>query len=102
MREWSYEEASNVFPQSHRTRPAHGQRATGQYESQWATIAFIAGMIGCTAETLGRWVRQNERNTGQSPSATSAGQQQIKVSEREGTRVDTVSWQNCAFQTNTR
>jgi transposase-like protein len=33
----------------------------GEYESQWATIQSIAGKIGCTAETLRRWLRQAER-----------------------------------------
>ncbi len=28
---------------------------------QWATIASIAGKIGCTAQTLCNWVRQAER-----------------------------------------
>lgn len=30
--------------------------ARDQYESQWATIVSIAAKIGCTAETLRRWV----------------------------------------------
>jgi transposase len=32
----------------------------GQHSSQWAAIQSIAGKIGCTAETLRRWVRQTE------------------------------------------
>ncbi|EAR20436.1 ISPsy21, transposase orfA [Nitrococcus mobilis Nb-231] len=28
-----------------------------EYESQWAAVCSIAGKIGCTAETLRRWVR---------------------------------------------
>ena len=39
-----------------------------EYESQWAAIGSIASKIGCTAETLRKWVRQAERDTGQ-PSA---------------------------------
>jgi transposase len=35
-----------------------------QYPSQWAAIESIAGKIGCTAETLRRWVRQTERDQG--------------------------------------
>jgi transposase-like protein len=30
--------------------------------SQWAAIGSIAAKIGCTAETLRRWVRQAERH----------------------------------------
>lgn len=29
----------------------------GEHGSQWAAIGSIAGKIGCTAETLRRWVR---------------------------------------------
>ena len=38
--------------------------AKDQYDSQWAAMVSIAGKIGCTAETLRRWVRQRERDTG--------------------------------------
>jgi transposase InsO family protein len=36
-----------------------------EHPSQWAAIASIAGKLGCTTETLRRWVRQAERDTGQ-------------------------------------
>lgn len=36
-----------------------------EHESQWAAINSIAARIGCTAETLRRWGRQAERDTGQ-------------------------------------
>jgi transposase-like protein len=55
----------------------------GQYDSQWAAIQSIAGKIGCTAETLRRWVRQHERDTGQRPGATTAEQERVKELERE-------------------
>lgn len=54
-----------------------------QYESQWAAIESIAGKIGCTAETLRRWVRQQERDTGQHAGATTAEQERVKALERE-------------------
>ena len=38
--------------------------AKEQYPSQWAAIESIAAKIGCTAETLRRWVRQGERDSG--------------------------------------
>ena len=34
--------------------------AKDQYESQWAAIVSIASKIGCTAETLRRWTRQQD------------------------------------------
>ena len=41
--------------------------AKDQYPSQWAAIESIAGKIGCTAETLRKWVRQGERDSGVRP-----------------------------------
>ena len=32
----------------------------GEHESQWAAICSISAKIGCTAETLRRWVRECE------------------------------------------
>ena len=55
----------------------------GQYPSQWAAIVSISEKIGCTAETLRRWVRQDERGTGRREGLTSAEQQRIKDLERE-------------------
>jgi transposase len=57
--------------------------AKDQYPSQWAAIESIAGKMGCTAETLRRWVRQGERDRGDRPGATTAEAQRIKVLERE-------------------
>lgn len=54
-----------------------------QYESQWAAIESIAGKIGCTAETLRRWVRQHERDTGQRSGPTTAEQERVKMLEWE-------------------
>lgn len=53
------------------------------YPSQWAEIEYIAGKIGCTAETLRKWVRQGERDSGVRPGPTTAEQQRIKELERE-------------------
>ena len=55
----------------------------GQHDSQWAAIESIAAKIGCTAETLRRWVRQHERDTGQREGLTTAEAQRIKELERE-------------------
>ncbi|HMZ02538.1 MAG TPA: IS3 family transposase [Piscinibacter sp.] len=57
--------------------------AKDQYPSQWAAIESIAGKIGCTAETLRKWVRQGERDSGVRPGSTTAEQQRIKELERE-------------------
>ncbi|WP_027868084.1 transposase, partial [Massilia alkalitolerans] len=56
--------------------------AASEYESQWAAITSIAAKIGCTPETLRRWVRQQERDTGQRPGPTTAEEERIKALER--------------------
>ena len=57
--------------------------AGSEYESQWAAISSIAAKIGCTPETLRRWVRQHERDTGKREGVTSAEQERVKALERE-------------------
>ncbi len=57
--------------------------AQGQYESQWAAIESIASKIGCTSETLRRWVRQAEHDESLRPGPTTSEQQRIKELERE-------------------
>ena len=42
-----------------------------------------AGKIGCTAETLRKWVRQAERDQGQRPGATAEERERVKALERE-------------------
>ena len=37
----------------------------GEHESQWAAMGSIAAKIGCTVETLRRWVRQAEKDSGE-------------------------------------
>ena len=55
----------------------------GDHASQWAAIGSIAAKIGCTAETLRKWVRQTERNEGLRAGSTTAEQERIKALERE-------------------
>ena len=55
----------------------------GDHGSQWEAIASIAAKIGCSGETLRRWVRQAERDRGLRPGPTSAEQARIKALERE-------------------
>jgi transposase len=56
---------------------------TPEHESQWAAIRAIAQKVGCTAETLRRWVRQAERDGGRRPGLTTEDQQRVKILERE-------------------
>jgi transposase len=36
----------------------------GEHASEWAAINSIASKIGCTAETLRRWMRQSDSSSG--------------------------------------
>jgi len=53
------------------------------HESQWAAIESIAAKIGCTPETLRRWVRQSEVDQGRRGGSTTEAQQRLKELERE-------------------
>ncbi len=55
----------------------------GEHDSQWAAIGSIAAKIGCTAETLRKWVRQTERDQGQRPGLTTEERERLKQAERE-------------------
>src|SRR6202030_853308 len=55
----------------------------GDHASQWEAIGSIAAKIGCTAETLRKWVRQAERDRGLRAGATSEERERIKALERE-------------------
>ena len=55
----------------------------GDHRSQWATIQSVAQKIGCTSETLRKWVRQHEKDNGQRTGTTSDERARIKELERE-------------------
>jgi transposase len=75
---------------SNRFSPEIRQRAVrmvlehgGDHASQWAAIGSIAAKIGCTAETLRKWVRQAERDQGLRAGPTTDERERIKALERE-------------------
>jgi transposase len=54
-----------------------------EYESQWATLKSIASKIGCTAETLRKWVRQSETDQGIRGGMSTSERERLKELERE-------------------
>ena len=57
--------------------------SAGSHGSQWAAIRSISEKIGCTAETLRKWVRQAERDSGRRAGQTTGEGQRVKELERE-------------------
>jgi transposase-like protein len=54
-----------------------------EHDSEWSAIVSIATKISCTPETLRRWVRQTEVDTGRRGGVTSDERARIKELERE-------------------
>jgi transposase len=55
----------------------------GEHESQWAAIESISAKIGCTAETLRKWVRRAECDRGLRAGVSSDERERLKALERE-------------------
>ena len=55
----------------------------GDHASQWVAIGSIAAKVGCTSETLRKWVRQAERDRGVRAGPTTDERERIKAPERE-------------------
>ncbi|MBK7048332.1 MAG: transposase [bacterium] len=53
------------------------------YASQWQAVVLIAAKFGCTAESLRRWVRQAEVDSGRRGSQNMDDRSRIKELERE-------------------
>jgi transposase len=54
-----------------------------EYDSQWAAMNSIAGKMGCTAETLRKWVRRAERDQGLREGLTTSDRERLKALELE-------------------
>ena len=54
-----------------------------EFPSQWAAISSVAGKMGCTPETLRKWVRQSERDSGHRGGLTTDERQRLKDLERD-------------------
>lgn len=51
--------------------------------TEWAAIRSVAKKIGCTPETLRKWVRQAQRDAGGRPGMTTSEHERLKELERE-------------------
>lgn len=55
----------------------------GSHESEWAAIRSVSAKMGCTAETLRKWVRQAQRDQGKRPGLTAGDRARLQELERE-------------------
>ena len=55
----------------------------GAHESEWGAICSIGEKMGCTGETLRKWVRQAERDSGGRPGLTTTDRDRVRDLERE-------------------
>jgi transposase-like protein len=55
----------------------------GEYASEWEAMGSIAEKIGCSTETLRKWVRQVEIDSGRRGGLATEEQARIKELERE-------------------
>ena len=54
------------------------QEQRPEHPSQWAALCSIAAKIGCTAETLRRWVHQSEKDEGVRDGVSTDERQRLK------------------------
>jgi transposase len=54
-----------------------------EYASQWAAIQSISAKIGCTPETLRRWLRATEKTSVAQAELTTTERERLKALERE-------------------
>ena len=75
--------ASRYSPEF-RQRAVHlFQEQQEHHVSKWAALNAIASKVGCTAETLRRWVKQHEIDHGQREGLSSLERERLKQLERE-------------------
>ena len=78
-----YGASESVSPEvrEHAIRLVMKQRSA--HPSEWAALQAVATKLGTTAETLRKWVRQAERDTGQRPGLTTSERERLAALERE-------------------
>ena len=59
------------------------EESLNSHSSEWAATQSVASKIGCTAETLRKWSRQSDINSGLRDGVTTKEIARIKALERE-------------------
>lgn len=74
--------------------------AMDKHDSRWATVESIAKKLGCSAQTLAKWLKQAERDVGQRAGVTTDERARLPELERENKelkRANTILRQASAF-----
>ncbi len=72
------------FPKEMRERAVRMvAESAPEHPSRWAAITSVAAKLGCSAESLRKWVRQAERDSGRREGLTTSDQERLKQLERE-------------------
>jgi len=58
------------------------------YASEWEAIKTVSGRLGMNAETLRKWLRQAEVDTGQVEGVTSASAREIRELKRRNAELE--------------
>ncbi len=53
------------------------------YASRWAALTSVSGKIGCTPETLRKWVQRTEIDDGRRAGRTTSELEELKALKRE-------------------
>ena len=56
---------------------------TAEHPSQWAAIRSVGEKLGIQTESLRRWVRQAERDSGKRPGLSTSERDEFKLLQRE-------------------
>ena len=83
LRDWSHETFNRHSPEFRERAVRLVLDPQGGHETQWAAIVSVSSKVGCSAETLRKWVRRAERDTGVRPGLTSDERARLKALDRE-------------------
>ena len=64
-------------------RRRSGWSTGGDYESEYVAIKAVSGRLGMTAETLRKWVRQSDVDTGQKPGLSTESARELRELRRK-------------------
>jgi transposase len=60
------------------------------YGSEWAAMRAIAGRLGMSAETLRKWVRQAEVDSGEAAGTSSQEKQELRELRRKNRELEAI------------